>query len=133
MVPATFVGDVAEVRRRGSVVRSWLLDLTAAVMRRDPGPGAFGSGTSDSGEGRWTVQAAIDEGTSTNVISAALHEWFASRGNADFAGMVQQGHRSALTYVRGDYREQDTFQRVACCDAWRAAAVAVPGRAAQPD
>jgi 6-phosphogluconate dehydrogenase len=87
------VADVAEVWRRGSVVASWLLDLTAAAMLEDPDLGSFGGRVSDSGEGRWTVRAAVDEGVPVHVLSAALFDRFASRGEADFANRVLSAMR----------------------------------------
>ncbi|HEY5186287.1 MAG TPA: decarboxylating 6-phosphogluconate dehydrogenase [Actinomycetes bacterium] len=82
------VGEVAELWRRGSVVGSWLLDLTAKALTADPQLAAFSGRVSDSGEGRWTVESAIDLGVPAHVITAALYERFASRGNADYAGQV---------------------------------------------
>ncbi len=84
---------VTEVWRRGSVVASWLLDLTAAALHDDPQLDGFTSRVADSGEGRWTVQAAIEEGVSAPVITAALYERFSSRGNDDFAGQVLSAMR----------------------------------------
>jgi 6-phosphogluconate dehydrogenase len=80
--------DVAEVWRRGSVIGSWLLDLTAAVLRPNLDLSDYAGRVSDSGEGRWTLQAAIDEGIPAPVISAALFTRFASRGNEEFACRV---------------------------------------------
>jgi 6-phosphogluconate dehydrogenase len=82
------LGDIAELWRRGSVVSSWLLDLTAAAFARDPQLAAFEGRVADSGEGRWTIQAAIDEGVPVHVLSAALFDRFGSRGRADFANQV---------------------------------------------
>src|SRR4051812_13723448 len=79
------VGKVAEVWRRGSVVGSWLLDLTASALRKSPTLDNFHGRVSDSGEGRWTLLAAIDEGVPAPVISAALYARFSSRGNAEYA------------------------------------------------
>jgi 6-phosphogluconate dehydrogenase len=87
------VGAVTEVWRRGSVVASWLLDLTAAALSEDPHLDSFGGRVSDSGEGRWTVLAAIDEGVPAPVLSAALFERFGSRGNADYANKVLSAMR----------------------------------------
>jgi len=87
------VAEVAEVWRRGSVVASWLLDLTAAAFASDPELSGFAGRVADSGEGRWTVQAAVDEGVPAHVISAALYERFGSRGNADFAARVLSAMR----------------------------------------
>ncbi len=85
--------EVAEVWRRGSVVASWLLDLTASALHEDPTLSAFGGRVSDSGEGRWTVLAAVDEGVPANVLATALFERFSSRGEADFAGKVLSAMR----------------------------------------
>jgi 6-phosphogluconate dehydrogenase len=87
------VGQVAEVWRRGSVVGSWLLDLTAAALRKSPELAEFRGRVSDSGEGRWTLQAAIDEGVSVPVMSAALYDRFTSRGQADFADKLLSAMR----------------------------------------
>jgi 6-phosphogluconate dehydrogenase len=76
--------EIAEVWRRGSVVASWLLDLTAASLVTDPGLSNFAGRVSDSGEGRWTIKAAIDEGVPVPVLSASLYQRFSSRGEADF-------------------------------------------------
>src|SRR5487761_1834157 len=80
------LAEVAEVWRRGSVIASWLLDLTAAALLADPKLEDFAGRVSDSGEGRWTIKAAIDEGVPTPVLSAALYERFSSRGDALFQG-----------------------------------------------
>ena len=88
------VAEVAELWRRGSVVGSWLLDLTADVMRNDPELCKFNGGVSDSGEGRWTVHAAVDLGVPAPVISSALYERFNSRGLGNFANRVLNGMRS---------------------------------------
>jgi len=85
--------DITEVWRRGSVIGSWLLDLTASALLADPKLAAYGGRVSDSGEGRWTIEAAIDEGVPTHVLSAALYERFASRGEADFANQVLSAMR----------------------------------------
>ena len=87
------VAKVAELWRRGSVVGSWLLDLTADVLRSDPDLGKFNGGVSDSGEGRWTVNAAVDLGVPAPVISTALFERFNSRRLGDFANKVLNGMR----------------------------------------
>lgn len=87
------VADVAEVWRRGSVISSWLLDLTAAALYEDPTLSGFEGRVSDSGEGRWTAIAAIDEGVPTPVLTASLHERFNSRGNAEFADKVLSAMR----------------------------------------
>ncbi len=96
------LAEVTELWRRGSVVGSWLLDLTAGALARDPGLEGFAGRVSDSGEGRWTVQAAIDEGVPTPVLSAALQERFASRGNAGFANRVL----SAMRHAFGGHQEK---------------------------
>ena len=93
---------VAEVWRRGSVIGSWLLDLTAAALRDDPELAGFHGRVSDSGEGRWTVQAAVDEGVPAPVIAAALFDRFASRGHDEFASKLL----SAMRYQFGGHRER---------------------------
>jgi 6-phosphogluconate dehydrogenase len=90
------LGDVAEVWRRGSVIGSWLLDLTAGALARDPTLEGFAGKVSDSGEGRWTIQAAIDEGVPSPVLTAALYERFSSRGNADYADKILSAMRHAF-------------------------------------
>jgi 6-phosphogluconate dehydrogenase len=85
--------EVAEVWRRGSVVASWLLDLTANALREDPALEGFSGRVSDSGEGRWTVMAAVDEGVPAHVLTAALFERFSSRGEADFADRLLSAMR----------------------------------------
>jgi 6-phosphogluconate dehydrogenase len=94
--------EVAEVWRRGSVVASWLLDLTAAALQQNPDLSTFQGRVSDSGEGRWTVQAAIDEAVPAPVISAALYSRFASRGNEDYADRLL----SAMRYEFGGHVEK---------------------------
>ncbi len=94
--------DIAEVWRRGSVIASWLLDLSAAALAKDPSLSEFGGRVSDSGEGRWTIKAAIDEGTPAPVLSAALYERFGSRGEADFANKLL----SAMRYEFGGHLEK---------------------------
>jgi 6-phosphogluconate dehydrogenase len=93
---------VAEVWRRGSVVSSWLLDLTAAALAEDPDLSSYNGRVSDSGEGRWTVIAAVDEGMPANVLTTALYERFSSRGEADFADKVL----SALRKQFGGHAEK---------------------------
>ena len=88
--------EITEVWRRGSVIASWLLDLTAGALLQDPELKAYGGRVSDSGEGRWTVEAAIDEGVPTHVLSAALFDRFASRGQGDFANQVLSAMRHAF-------------------------------------
>jgi 6-phosphogluconate dehydrogenase len=87
------VAEVAELWRRGSVVASWLLDLTAAALHDAPTLEGFAGRVSDSGEGRWTVLAAVDEGVPANVLTTALYERFSSRGEADFADRVLSAMR----------------------------------------
>jgi 6-phosphogluconate dehydrogenase len=87
------LGEVAEVWRRGSVVQSWLLDLTAAALAESPGLDGFAGRVSDSGEGRWTAIAAIEEGVPAEVLTAALTSRFASRGDADFANRILSAMR----------------------------------------
>ena len=94
--------DVAEVWRRGSVVASWLLDLTAAALTEDPVLSKFAGRVSDSGEGRWTIKAGIDEGVPTPVLTTALYERFSSRGNAAF----QDRLLSAMRYEFGGHVEK---------------------------
>jgi 6-phosphogluconate dehydrogenase len=96
------VARVAELWRRGSVIGSWLLDLSASALRADPKLDKFGGRVSDSGEGRWTLQAAIDEGVPAPVISAALYARFASRGHSDFADKLL----SAMRYEFGGHEEK---------------------------
>jgi 6-phosphogluconate dehydrogenase len=100
------VADVAEVWRRGSVIASWLLDLTAAALLQDPDLSQFAGRVSDSGEGRWTVAAAIDEGVPATVLAAALFDRFASQGNADYADKVL----SAMRYAFGGHLEKTGFE-----------------------
>jgi 6-phosphogluconate dehydrogenase len=88
------VAEIAEVWRRGSVISSWLLELAARALLQDPDLAEFRGRVSDSGEGRWTVKAAIDEGVPAPVLSTALYERFASRGDADFAGKMLSAMRS---------------------------------------
>ena len=94
--------DITEVWRRGSVIASWLLDLTATELLQDPGLTKFAGRVSDSGEGRWTVKAAIDEGVPAHVLSAALYERFSSRGEADFSDKIL----SAMRYGFGGHLEK---------------------------
>ena len=96
------VPEVAEVWRRGSVVGSWLLDLTAAALHENPQLSKFTGRVSDSGEGRWTVQAAIDEGIAAPVISAALYSRFVSRGSDEYADRLL----SAMRYQFGGHLEK---------------------------
>jgi 6-phosphogluconate dehydrogenase len=94
--------EITEVWRRGSVIASWLLDLTAAALAADPALDGFSGRVSDSGEGRWTLKAAIDEGVPAHVLSSALYQRFSSRGEADFAGRVL----SAMRYQFGGHVEK---------------------------
>jgi len=96
------IAAITELWRRGSVVASWLLDLTAAALAADPGLQQFSGRVSDSGEGRWTIAAAIDEGVPAPVLSAALYERFSSRGRADFANQVL----SAMRWQFGGHSEK---------------------------
>ena len=96
------IGQVAEVWRRGSVVASWLLDLTASALRKSPDLENFEGRVSDSGEGRWTLQAAIDESVPAPVIAAALFARFSSRGEADYADRLL----SALRFEFGGHVEK---------------------------
>ncbi len=88
------VAEVAEVWRRGSVIGSWLMDLTADAFARSPDLNDFAGRVSDSGEGRWTVEAAIETGVPASVITAALYERFESRGNGDFSDKILSAMRS---------------------------------------
>src|SRR5712664_1995873 len=94
--------DIAEVWRRGSVIASWLLDLTATALVKDPALSAFAGQVADSGEGRWTIKAAIDEAVPTPVLSAALYQRFSSRGEGEY----QQRLLSAMRYGFGGHLEK---------------------------
>jgi 6-phosphogluconate dehydrogenase len=94
--------DIAEVWRRGSVIASWLLDLSASALIKDPKLKGFEGRVSDSGEGRWTIKAAIDEAVPAHVLTAALYERFSSRGEADFADKLL----SAMRYEFGGHLEK---------------------------
>jgi len=94
--------DIAEVWRRGSVISSWLLDLAAQALMDSPDLAKFSGHVSDSGEGRWTIRAAIDEAVPVPVLSAALYERFSSRGKDDFADKML----SALRYQFGGHLEK---------------------------
>jgi 6-phosphogluconate dehydrogenase len=96
------LADVAEVWRRGSVISSWLLDLTASALIKSPALSEFAGHVSDSGEGRWTIKAAIDEAVPTPVLTAALYERFSSRGEADFADKLL----SAMRFEFGGHKEK---------------------------
>jgi 6-phosphogluconate dehydrogenase len=99
--------EIAEVWRRGSVIASWLLDLIATSLIRDPALSKFSGRVSDSGEGRWTIKAAIDEGVPAHVLSSALYERFSSRGEADFADKLL----SAMRYQFGGHIEKPSAKR----------------------
>jgi len=94
--------NIAEVWRRGSVIASWLLDLTAAALIEDPALSKFAGRVSDSGEGRWTIKAAIDEAVPTPVLTASLYERFSSRGEADFENKLL----SAMRFRFGGHLEK---------------------------
>jgi 6-phosphogluconate dehydrogenase len=94
--------DIAEVWRRGSVIASWLLDLSAASLIQDPALAKFAGRVSDSGEGRWTIKAAVDQGVPAHVLTAALYERFSSRGEADFADKLL----SAMRFQFGGHVEK---------------------------
>ncbi len=94
--------EVTEVWRRGSVIASWLLDLTAGALIEDPELSKFGGRVSDSGEGRWTIKAGIDEGVPTPVLTASLYERFSSRGNADYSNKLL----SAMRFQFGGHHEK---------------------------
>jgi 6-phosphogluconate dehydrogenase len=96
------LADISEVWRRGSVIASWLLDLTASALAADPKLAQFAGRVSDSGEGRWTIKAAIDEGVPVPVLTTALYERFASRGEADFQDKVL----SAMRFGFGGHLEK---------------------------
>ena len=96
------LADITEVWRRGSVISSWLLDLTADALAKDPALAGFVGRVSDSGEGRWTIKAAIDEGVPTPVLTTALYARFSSRGDADF----QDKLLSAMRYEFGGHLEK---------------------------
>ncbi|HLN33518.1 MAG TPA: decarboxylating 6-phosphogluconate dehydrogenase [Gemmataceae bacterium] len=96
--------DVAEVWRRGSVISSWLLDLTATALLKDPSLAKFAGRVSDSGEGRWTIKAAVDEAVPAHVLTAALFERFSSRGEADFADKLL----SAMRFEFGGHVEKSS-------------------------
>jgi 6-phosphogluconate dehydrogenase len=96
------LGEIAEVWRRGSVIASWLLDLTAGALAKDANLSQFGGWVSDSGEGRWTIKAAIDEGVPVPVLTTALYARFASRGEADFQNKLL----SAMRYGFGGHLEK---------------------------
>ncbi len=101
--------DIAEVWRRGSVIASWLLDLTAAALMQDPALSEFTGRVSDSGEGRWTIKAAIDEGAPVPVLSSALYERFSSRGEFDYQARLL----SAMRYEFGGHLEKPAAKRAA--------------------
>jgi 6-phosphogluconate dehydrogenase len=96
------LADISEVWRRGSVIASWLLDLTASSLAEDPSLAKFAGRVSDSGEGRWTIKAAIDEGVPVPVLTTALYERFTSRGEADF----QDKLLSAMRFGFGGHLEK---------------------------
>jgi 6-phosphogluconate dehydrogenase len=101
------IGEVTELWRRGSVVASWLLDLTAGALLESPQLDKFGGRVSDSGEGRWTITAAIDESVPAPVLSAALYARFSSRGESDYANKIQ----SAMRYAFGGHLEKESDQK----------------------
>jgi 6-phosphogluconate dehydrogenase len=101
--------DIAEVWRRGSVIASWLLDLTAIALAGDPDLTKFAGRVSDSGEGRWTIKAAVDEGVPAPVLTTALYERFSSRGEAEFANKLL----SAMRFQFGGHLEKSPEKRAA--------------------
>jgi 6-phosphogluconate dehydrogenase len=103
------LGDITEVWRRGSVVASWLLDLTAAALVEDPALSKFAGRVSDSGEGRWTLNAAVDEGVPVPVLSAALYQRFSSRGDAEYEDKLL----SAMRYQFGGHLEKSSGKQAA--------------------
>jgi len=96
------MADIAEVWRRGSVIASWLLDLTASALVQDPDLKKFAGRVSDSGEGRWTIKAAIDEAVPVPVLTASLYSRFSSRGEADYANKIL----SAMRFAFGGHLEK---------------------------
>ena len=103
------LADIAELWRRGSVIASWLLDLTAISLVDDPALTKFSGRVSDSGEGRWTIKAAIDEAVPAPVLTAALYERFTSRGEADFANKLL----SAMRFQFGGHLEKASDKHAA--------------------
>jgi 6-phosphogluconate dehydrogenase len=101
--------DIAEVWRRGSVVASWLLDLTATALAEDPALSKFAGRVSDSGEGRWTINAAIDEGVPVPVLASALYQRFSSRGEAEYQNKLL----SAMRFQFGGHIEQPAGKQAA--------------------
>src|SRR6266849_3906272 len=101
--------NMAEGWRRGSVVASWLLDLTAAALTDDPELSKFAGRVSDSGEGRWTINAAVDEGVPAPVLSAALYQRFSSRGESDYEDKLL----SAMRYQFGGHLEKSGEKQAA--------------------
>ncbi len=99
--------EVTEVWRRGSVIASWLLDLTATALIEDPQLAKYGGRVSDSGEGRWTIKAGIDEGVPTPVLTASLYERFSSRGNAEFSDKLL----SAMRFQFGGHLEKPASEQ----------------------
>jgi 6-phosphogluconate dehydrogenase len=100
------LADISELWRRGSVISSWLLDLSARALNNSPSLEGFSGRVSDSGEGRWTINAAIDAGVPVPVLSTALFQRFSSRGEAGFADRLL----SAMRYEFGGHREKDQTQ-----------------------
>jgi 6-phosphogluconate dehydrogenase len=100
------LADIAEVWRRGSVIASWLLDLTATALAKDPTLAKFAGRVSDSGEGRWTIKAAIDEAVPVPVLTTALYDRFSSRGEAEFADKLL----SAMRFEFGGHVEKSAGQ-----------------------
>ncbi len=98
------LAEIAEVWRRGSVIASWLLDLSASALLKDPALSKFAGRVSDSGEGRWTIKAAIDEGVPVPVLTTALYERFSSRGESDY----QDKLLSAMRFEFGGHVEKST-------------------------
>lgn len=98
------LADIAELWRRGSVVGSWLLDLTAIALIKSPDLSKFSGSVADSGEGRWTIEAAVDEGVTAHILTAALFQRFSSRGEAEFADKAL----SAMRFEFGGHVERPT-------------------------
>ena len=104
------IADITELWRRGSVIASWLLDLTAIAFAEHPQLEGFSGRVSDSGEGRWTINAAVEEGVPVPVLSAALFQRFSSRGEADFANKILVG--DAIPIRRTSRRNEPRISRM---------------------
>ena len=122
------LADVAEVWRRGSVIASWLLDLTADALTKSPALAEFAGHVSDSGEGRWTIKAAIDEGVPVPVLTASLYERFSSRGEADFADKLLSAMRFEFGGHVGKSRLSKVTMEAICLLRVRSNEVPYPSR-----